>query len=115
MVKFLAGESYDGSSVPTCTYWSTEQTTDTTQDFAQIVGQRSQGQCIANAFFRRDQITCFNNGQCNGEGKCLPCSQYKYGGMRLAITHSPPLEILRQFSGGLTEEEVRSPNLTRFP
>lgn len=116
MVRFLSGGSYVGEAVPVCTYWRSDVTTNKEDDFARVVGNPGgAASCVANAYFRRDQITCFNAGACNGEGKCLPCSKYKYGGMRLGITHSPPTDFLRQFDKGLTEDEIRSPNLVRFP
>jgi hypothetical protein len=33
----------------------------------------------------------------------------------MAISHSPPVDILRNFDKGLTEADLRSPNLVRFP
>ena len=33
----------------------------------------------------------------------------------MAITHSPPLDNLRSFEKGLTEDEIKSPNLVKFP
>lgn len=127
MVKFLSGSSFDGENVPTCTFWRSDVRTNVEEDFAALEGtsvspevatenpDSSSNQCIANSFFARSDITCFNEGQCNGSGQCLPCSKYKYGGMRLGISHSPPLEFLRQFGKGLTEEDIRSPNLVAFP
>lgn len=115
MVKFLVGEQYDGEGVKVCTYWSEDFVTDTSQNFAPLRGQKNSGQCIANHYFRIQDISCFNEGDCNGEGKCLPCTKYRFDGMQLGITHSPPLEVLRQFSSGLTEAEVQSPNLAKFP
>lgn len=127
MVKFLSGGQFDGSRVPVCTFWRSDVRTNTDEDFSALAGTGRDAneavqspdspfnQCIANAFFKREDITCFNEGNCNGEGKCLPCSKYKYGGMRFGITHSPPLEFLRQFEKGLTEADIRSPNLVAFP
>jgi len=131
VVKFLSGTQYDGELVPLCTYWRNDLTTDpnldiaplegTGETFAQLgEGQDSaigdfNGQCIANAFFARDDISCFNAGRCNEEGKCLPCTKYTYGGMRMAISHSPPIDILREFAKGATEAELQSPNLAAFP
>lgn len=131
MVKFLSGNQYDGELVPVCTYWRNDLTTNPNEDFATLIGtgdtyaQQNKGQdsaigdfagqCIANAFFAVDDITCFNQGRCNTEGKCLPCSKYIYGGMRMAISHSPPLDILRTFAKGATEAELQSPNLAAFP
>ena len=130
MVKFLSGLSYDGERVPLCTYWRNDLTTDVTKDFAKLVGTGQtfeqagkgkdaaigefDGQCIANAYFNRADITCFNDGRCNEEGKCLPCSKYKAGGMKLGITHSPPLEILKEFNKGITDELLKSPNLVKI-
>jgi hypothetical protein len=131
VVKFLSGSQYTGEAVPLCTFWRDDVRTDPTQELSQIegtgftfsqadAGQNSaigefDGQCIANAFFPKSTITCFNEGQCNGEGKCLPCSRYRYGGMKMAITHSPPPEVLKFFGKGLTDDEIKSPNLVRFP
>ena len=127
MVKFLSGDTFDGERVSPCTYWRSDVLTDVTVDFATLEGtgvppeaatenpDATGNQCVANAFFARSDITCFNDGQCNGSGQCLPCSKYKYGGMRLGISHSPPIEFLRQFGKGLTEEDIRSPNLVAFP
>lgn len=131
MVKFLSGGQRDGERIPLCTYWRNDVTTDTSEDFAQLEGtgetfaqqgkgQNSaigdfNGQCIANAYFKREDITCFNDGRCDEEGKCLPCSKYTYGGMRMAISHSPPIEILKNFDKGLTDIDLQSPNLVSFP
>ena len=125
MVKFLSGTAYDGEAVPVCTFWRNDLKTDTSKDISEIEstgetyaqagkGKDSaigdfNGQCIANAFFPKDTITCFNDGDCNGEGKCLPCFRYRSGGMKMAITHSPPTDILRFFNSGLDENEIRSP------
>jgi len=131
VIKFLSGTSYDGEAVPLCAFWRNDLTTDTSlevsaldttgETFAQAgkgkdsaIGDFS-GQCIANAFFPKSSISCFNDGDCNGEGKCLPCTRYRYGGMKLAITHSPPTDILRFFNSGLDEFEIQSPNLVAFP
>ena len=131
MVKFLSGGQYTGTTVPLCTFWRNDLETDPTKEISKIEGtgqtfaqadkgQNSSignfsGQCIANAFFPKSTITCFNDGNCNGEGKCLPCSKYRYGGMKMAITHSPPPEALKFFAKGLTDDEIKSPNLTAFP
>lgn len=127
MGKFLSGDNFDGERVSVCTYWRSDVRTNVEEDFAALEGtgvspdvatenpDASGNQCIANSFFARSDITCFNEGQCNGSGQCLPCSKYKYGGMRFGITHSPPLEFLRQFGKGLTEEDIKSPNLVAFP
>jgi len=131
VVKFLSGGQRDGERIPLCTYWRNDLTTDTSEDVAVLEGTGEEfpqlgkgqdsaigdfsGQCIANAFFNREDITCFNDGDCDGEGKCLPCSKYTYGGMRMAISHSPPIEILKNFDKGLTDIDLLSPNLVRFP
>jgi len=131
VVKFLSGTQYTGSAVPLCTFWRNDLTTDPEKELSEIestgdefaqqnAGQNSaigdfDGKCIANAFFPKSTITCFNDGDCNGEGKCLPCSRYRYGGMKMAITHSPPIESLKFFAKGLTDDEIKSPNLVRFP
>lgn len=131
MVKFLSGGQRDGERIPLCTYWRDDLTTDTSEDLALLVGTDKTfsqagkgqdsaigdftGQCIANAFFKREDITCFNDGDCDGEGKCLPCTKYTYGGTRLAISHSPPVQILKSFDKGLTDLDLLSPNLVRFP
>ncbi len=131
MVKFLSGGQFAGSAVPLCTFWRNDLTTDSDVEFSKIEGtgetfaqegegQNSSigdfsGQCIANAFFPKSSITCFNDGDCNGSGKCLPCSRYRYGGMKMAISHSPPPEVLKFFNKGLTDDEIKSPNLVRFP
>lgn len=131
MVKFLPGGSYSGEAVPLCTYWRNDLQTDPTKevsaitstgaDFAQEgAGQNSSigdfsGKCIANAFFPKSTITCFNDGSCNGEGKCIVCSRYRSGGMKLAIRHSPPKEVLKFYGKGLSDEDIASPNLVRFP
>ena len=131
MVKFLSGGQYTGSAVPLCTFWRNDLKTDPEKEISEIEGtgqafaQANKGQnsaigsfngtCIANAFFPKSTITCFNDGECNGEGKCLPCSRYRYGGMKMAITHSPPPEVLKFFAKGLTDDEIKSPNLVRFP
>jgi hypothetical protein len=112
VVKFLSGTSYDGSQVPTCAYWSKEAVTDINEDFAELESQANLGRCIANHYFARADISCFDDGQCNGEGKCLPCTKYKYGaGMRMGISHSPPLEFFREFNKGLTDNDLVSPQL----
>ncbi|MCK4829046.1 hypothetical protein KA005_75685, partial [bacterium] len=121
MVKFLSGGQYTGAAVPLCTFWRNDLRTDPEEEVSQIEGtgetfaqegegQNSSigdfaGQCIANAFFPKSEITCFNDGECNGEGKCLPCSKYRYGGMKMAITHSPPTEALKFFAKGLSDED----------
>jgi hypothetical protein len=131
VVKFLPGGSYSGKAVPLCTYWRNDLRTDPTKDISEITstgenfaqqnaGQNSSigdfsGQCIANAFFPKSTITCFNDGSCNGEGKCIVCSRYRSGGMKLAIRHSPPKEVLKFYGKGLTDEDIASPNLVRFP
>jgi len=138
VVKFLEGSSFSPKSVPVCTHWRSDVKTNPDEDFAQIKGTGSDfdkaraggsqregdsqkralgarvtsgGQCMANAFFEREDITCFNDGNCNGTGQCLPCSKYRYEGMQLGILHSPPLSFLRQFIKGITEDELKSPNL----
>jgi len=132
VVKFLSGGQRDGERIPLCTYWRNDLTADPDEDFARLIGTGEEfaqegvetqrraigdfsGQCIANAFFKREAITCFNNGRCDEEGKCLPCTKYTYGGTRLAISHSPPVDILKNFDKGLTDADLRSPNLVRFP
>ena len=131
MGKFLSGGQFSGSTVALCSFWRNDFETDvlselsllrgTGERFAQAdegkdsaIGSFS-GQCIANAFYPKSTITCFNQGRCNDEGKCITCSRYRYGGMRMAITHSPPLDSLKYFNKGLTEDEMKSPNLVRFP
>ena len=109
MVKFLSGSAYNGSKVPVCFYWRTDLTTDIAKDVSPIQSRRTSGQCIANAYFKREDITCFNDGNCNGEGKCLPCTKYDHSGMKLGISHSPPLDIAREFDRGVTDEEIRNP------
>jgi len=138
LVKFLEGDSFNPERVPVCTYWRSDVTTDPDEDFAPIVGTgdffararsggselendfqgralgargTGDGSCIANAFFARGDITCFNDGNCNGTGQCLPCSKYRFEGMQLGISHSPPLSFLRQFVKGVTEEDLQSSNL----
>lgn len=39
--------------------------------------------CIANTFFSETKITCYNSGNCDGTGNgtCLDCSRYYYGGL----------------------------------
>lgn len=131
MAKFLSGKQFDGQSVALCSYWRNDFTTDVNQDVTPLIstgqtfvqkdkGLRTSigsfdGQCIANAFFNRNDITCFNAGRCNEEGKCLSCTKYTYGGTRLAISHAPPVEILKSFNKGLTDADLRSPNLVAFP
>lgn len=131
MVKFLSGGQFEGNEVPLCIFWRDDVKTDTDKELSELIqtgitftqqgkGQNSavgdfNGQCIANAFFEKSSISCFNNGDCNGEGKCLPCTRYRYGGMKMAITHSPPVDILRFFNKGLTEDQIKSPNLASFP
>ena len=138
MVKFLEGSSFSSETVPVCTYWRSDVTTDENEDFARLKGtgddfddartggseleddfqERSlgaqgttRGRCIANAFFNREDITCFNDGDCNGTGQCLPCTKYRFEGMQLGISHSPPLSFLRQFNKGVSEDTLQSPNL----
>jgi hypothetical protein len=131
VTKFLSGGQFSGSSVPLCAFWRNDFKTDPSKELSELesTGQTYaqankgkdsaigsfEGQCIANAYFPKSSITCFNDGECNGEGKCLPCSRYKYGGLRMAISHSPPTDILRFFNKGLTELEIQSPNLVQFP
>lgn len=115
MVKHLSGGQYNGDRVPTCVFWSTLSTTDKETDLATVEGEENQGNCIANAYFTRDEISCFNDGDCNGEGKCLPCTKYRYGGARLAISHSPPLDVLKEVNRGLTDAELQSPNEVAIP
>ncbi len=116
MGKFLSGTSYDGTLVSLCTYWRGDVTTDTGRDISPLESNPSgKEQCIANHYFPREDITCFNSGSCNGEGKCITCSKYKYGGTRLGISHSPPSDILRFFNKGLSDSDIKSPNLVRFP
>lgn len=131
MVKFRSGDSYSGEAVPLCTFWRNDLRTDPTKEFSSLestgedyaqkdAGQNSSigdfsGQCVANAYFPKSTITCFNDGDCNGEGKCITCSRYRAGGMKLAIRHSPPKEVLKFFGKGLTDEDIASPNLVRFP
>ncbi len=115
MVKFLSGGQFDGGRVPTCVFWSTLSTTNKTEDLADVEGGPTGGNCIANSLFTRDEISCFNAGQCNGEGKCLTCTKYRYGGARLAISHSPPIEVLKEVNKGLTDEELKSPNTITIP
>ena len=113
MVKFLNGTTYDGSRVPVCTYWSTESFTNVLEDLAELESGATTGGCIANHFFDRNDISCFNVGQCNSEGKCLTCTKYRYGeGMRMGISHSPPLDFLREFNKGLTDSDLVSPQLS---
>jgi len=111
MVKFLSGGQYTGAAVGLCTFWRTDVTTDKEKDFAPLTTTNvpSLGSCIANTFFKISDISCFNAGNCNGEGKCLPCTKYKYGGMRLAISHSPPLDFLKQFQTGLSDASLQDP------
>ena len=113
MVKFLSGSTYDGSQVPVCTYWSTETSTNVLEDFAEFDSGANNGQCIANHYFAINDISCFNDGLCNSEGKCLPCTKYRYGeGIRMGISHSPPLEFFREFNKGLTDSDLVSPQLS---
>lgn len=111
MVKFLQGSQYSGAQIPVCTFWSTQSVTNIDEDFSEIESQVNSGRCIANHYFSREDISCFNDGQCNREGKCLPCTKYKYSGMRMAISHSPPLEFFREFNKGLTERDIFNPQL----
>ncbi len=110
MVKFLSGKSFDGDKVPVCAYWSTTKETDIDQSFTPLIDQETAGRCIANHYTFLEEISCFSAGRCNGEGKCLPCTQYRYGeGVRMGISHSPPLELLRQYQRGWSDEDLRSP------
>ncbi len=115
MVKFLSGGKFNGNSVPVCIFWSTLSTTDKQTDLATVVGQTNSGNCIANSVFPVDDISCFNAGDCNGEGKCLTCTKYRFGGARLAISHSPPLDVLKEVNKGLTDAELKSPNTLAIP
>lgn len=115
MVKFLSGSTYSGESIPVCTYWRGDVKTDTDSDISPLEKGGGSEQCIANHYFTRASISCFNDGDCNGEGKCIVCTKYIYGGTRLGISHSPPTDILRFFNKGLTDADIRSPNLVRFP
>ncbi len=110
MVKFLNGTTYDGSQVPVCTYWSTEFSTNVLEDVTELDSEANTGNCIANHYFDRNDISCFNDGQCNTEGKCLPCTKYRYGeGMRMGISHSPPLDFIREFDKGISDDVIKSP------
>jgi len=111
VVKFLSGSTYSGERIKTCTFWRSDLTTNKTKDYADISSTDvGGGSCVANAFFKREDISCFNSGDCNSEGKCLPCTKYKYGGMQLGISHSPPLTVLKEFNKGITDDDLRSPN-----
>jgi len=112
VVKFLTGTSYDGEKIPVCAYWSTTQETNPDESFTPLISQDTSGRCIANHYFSPLDISCFNDGRCNGEGKCLPCTKYRYGeGARMGISHSPPMDFFREFSKGFSDEDLRSPQI----
>lgn len=50
------------SAVP-CIYWNGER-------------------CTADSFFDQEEITCFNNANCDGFGTCRGCSKYDQGGLK---------------------------------
>jgi hypothetical protein len=42
-------------------------------------------QCTATDFFDEEDITCYNNGSCDGFGTCRGCSKYDQGGLKFAF------------------------------
>ena len=112
MGRFLSGTSYDGSQIPVCANWSTTAVTNASDDFSPLVSTETSGRCIANHRFAVSEISCFSSGLCNGEGKCITCTKYKYGaGVRMGISHSPPLDFFREFSKGFSDNDLRSPQI----
>lgn len=107
--KFLEGTRYNGSQVATCAFWSLKAVTDASKDFADLVQEENPGFCIANHYFKTDDISCFNFGSCNGEGKCLPCTKYKAPGMGMGITHSPPLDFIQQVNSNPEDPTLSDP------
>lgn len=140
MVKFLSGASINRNTIGVCTYWRSDVKANPDEDFATLEGTSvgfsdareggsalgndplnralgstgtSKGTCIANAFFKREDITCFNNGACDSQGQCLPCTKYRFEGMQIGISHSPPISFFRSFVKGVSEADLQSPNLIK--
>lgn len=40
--------------------------------------------CTATDYFESEEITCYNEGVCNGFGTCRGCSKYDQGGLKLS-------------------------------
>lgn len=64
-MPFDEPEDRPASAVP-CLYWN--------DDF---------GACTAASSFSSDEITCYNEGECNGFGTCRGCSHYDQGGLKI--------------------------------
>ncbi len=61
-----------------CIYWETS----TANPDLENVGLT--GQCIANKYFDKVAISCYNDGQCDGSGTCLTCTAYDVGGLKFS-------------------------------
>lgn len=60
----------------TCIYWQT------VEDKPDLEKVGLSGQCSANNYFSITDISCYNDGKCDGAGTCIGCSAYDVGGLK---------------------------------
>lgn len=63
-----------------CIYWKGTTTTQTVG--GEEVEVTSGGFCNATKYFNEDDISCYNDGNCDGFGTCRGCSKYDQGGLK---------------------------------
>ncbi len=61
-----------------CIYWETSTAN------SDLINVGLSGQCIANKYFDKTAISCYNEGQCDGAGTCLTCTAYDVGGLKFS-------------------------------
>lgn len=61
-----------------CIYWETSANN---PDLSNV---GLSGQCIAPNYLDRSNVSCYNNGQCDGAGTCLTCTAYDVGGLKFS-------------------------------
>jgi len=108
-----------------CIHWETPEKNPSLAD------EGLEGRCSAGQRFLTSQITCYNNGNCNGFGTCHDCSAYDVGGLQIShkeTTHVYGVTYLlewfpeqnkylpvRELTGDeISSEEALSASLTWF-
>ncbi len=87
----------DRSAPNVCIFW---------EESGGVVGEGDRtGSCIAPRYYSADNITCYNDGACDGFGTCWDCSKYDVSGQKfshLNFSTKPRYEATRVLDDGST-------------